>query len=338
MPRTTKRSARRAGFTMIEMLVVVTIIAILLSLTTAAVLKLIPAQQSFNTKTALTRFDSDLQRAYRAAADKFRHEPIPNQGSVMGNVYYNNILPMTATAAQPNGDRARAQVIWTKLRLKQTLPNNFSEALNPAPLPALSYYQTKLNALGYFGPSQAGYNTLTPSPNPTLPWESSVCLLWALQRGEDGPALKESDFGTGSLKDFGPTPNNQTVKGLIDDWGMPLAFCRWPVNSTQVNPGGAQPGDKNDSDDPSGLLEATNWEMSGASLSANAVQFVNWCHPLALHPANTKAQTFRIYPLIVSAGPDKVLGLDPTNFFATLPPTNKGSAADNLYPALASPK
>jgi prepilin-type N-terminal cleavage/methylation domain-containing protein len=326
MPRTTKRSARRAGFTMIEMLVVVTIIAILLSLTTAAVLKLIPAQQSFNTKTALTRFDSDLQRAYRAAADKFRHEPIPNQGSALYNAY--QIVYSTA-----GNDHARAQVIWTKLRLKQTFPNNFSEALNPTPLPALSYYQTKLNALGY-----TTANTISP-PYQTQPWESSVCLLWALQRGEDGPALKESDFGTGSLKDFPVTVNpGQTVKGLVDDWGTPLAFCRWPVNSTVVNPGGAQSGDKNDSDDPTGLLEATNWEMSGASLSANAVQFVNWCHPLALHPANTKAQTFRIYPLIVSAGPDKVLCLDPTNFFATLPATNKGSAADNLYPALASPK
>jgi hypothetical protein len=237
-------------------------------------------------------------------------------------------------------DRGRAQVIWTKLRLKQTFPNNFTEALNPAPLPPLSYYTTKLNALGYTTAS-----TTLPSPYQTQPWESSVCLLWALQRGEDGPALKESDFGTGSLKDFGPTQNipPQTVKGLIDDWGTPLAFCRWPVNSTQLNPTGAQLGDKNDSDDPSGLLESSTWQTSGG-LS----WFQQYCHPLVAHAAGTEASTYRIYPLIVSAGPNKKLGLDTTTTTGTLPlpPAGTGyfatlsaaDAADNLYPALASPK
>jgi prepilin-type N-terminal cleavage/methylation domain-containing protein len=347
MPRTTKRSARRAGFTMVEMLVVVTIIAILLSLTTAAVLRLIPAQQAINTKSSLTRFDDDLVRAYRSAADKVRHEPIPTGGPMLAA--YQNVYSVAGN------DRGRAQVIWTKLRLRQTFPNNFAEAWNYqntlTPLPALSYYKTKLAALGYTDPNMLAHMLAGP-----YQWESSVCLLWALQRGEDSQALKESDFGTGSLKDFGQTPliasnpssgqtpNQQPVKGLIDDWGTPLNFMRWPVNSTQLNPTGAQLGDKNDSDDPSGLLEATNWQTTGAAFSANANQFMAWCHPLALHLANTEAKTFRIFPLIVSAGPDKKLGLDtsmppppPTGagYFATLPTTD---AADNIYPALASPK
>ncbi len=87
MTRTTKRSARRAGFTMVEMLVVVTIIAILLSLTTAAVLQVIGNQQTVNTQTELTRLEGDLVRAYRSAADKFRKEPIPTSGA-MNTAYY----------------------------------------------------------------------------------------------------------------------------------------------------------------------------------------------------------------------------------------------------------
>jgi len=345
---------------MVEMLVVVTIIGILISLTAAAVLKLIPAQQTINTQSSLTRFQDDLVRAYRSASDKFRKEPIPTSGS-MNTAYYGpgGVLAMSATPLQPKGDVDRARVIWTKLRLKQTFPTSFAEAWNPTPLPALSYYQTKLgpNGLGYSTPYFVGH---------TVPfgWESSVCLLWALQRGEDSQALKESDFGTGSLKDFGQLPLNAqnpssgttpsnpplAVKGLVDDWGTPLAFCRWPVNSTQLNPAGAQPGDKNDSDDPSGLLESTTWQALNGGSNFNQVQA--WCHPLVAHTAGAEAQTFRIYPLIVSAGPDKVLGLDPTTtngtvpllpagtgYFATLPPTPQGKgAADNIYPQLASPK
>jgi prepilin-type N-terminal cleavage/methylation domain-containing protein len=340
MPRTTKRSARRAGFTMVEMLVVITIIAILISLTAAGALKLIGTQQTFNTKSSLTRFDTDLQRAYRSAADKFRKEGSPTSGPML--TAYNTVFQVAGN------DQGRKQVIWTKLRLKQTFPNSFSEAWDPKPLPPLSYYKTKLTALGY-----NGTNFFTPP----LQWESSVCLLWALQRGEDGPAIKESDFGTGSLKDFGQvllnpanpssglTPLSLPVKGLIDDWGTPLAFCRWPVNSAQLSLTAAQQAhDNNDSDDPSGLLEAANWEISGGTFSPNANQFMTWCHPLMLPLATGQAQTFRIYPLIVSAGPDKKLGLDTST--PPPPPTGAGYFAmsvipdekDNLYPTLASPK
>jgi prepilin-type N-terminal cleavage/methylation domain-containing protein len=353
MTRTTKRSARRAGFTLVEMLVVVTIIGILLTLTTAAVLQTIATQQTTNTQSTLTRLQGDLVRAYRSASDKFRKEPIPTSGA-MNNAYYNVVMPMA------NNDKDRARVIWTKLRLKQTFPNNFSEALSPTPLPALSYYTTKLGAVGLTTtntlPTNAGYQT--------KPWESSVCLLLALQRGEDGPALKESDIGTGSLKDFGqialnpkdpssgPTPLQLPIKGLVDGWGTPLDFCRWPLNSPLLNPNGQpQSGDNNDSDDPSGLLESAAWQtMSGGTLFT---QFQQFCHPVPQHTASTEAKSFRVYPLIVSAGPDKRLGLDkePVGttapfplqfpqpspyFFAVQAAPFDQLAKDNIYPQLST--
>ena len=384
MTRTTKRSARRAGFTLVEMLVVVIIVGILLSLVAAAALKLIGTQQQFNTQTELTRLEGDLVRAYRATADKARKEPIPNQGSPMGNVYYNYVLPTLA-----NNDRNLARVIWTKLRSKQTFPNNFAEAWNPSPMPGLSYYQTKLTALRIHAASFPP----TISPYAPKPWESSVCLLWALQRGESGSALKESDIGTGSLKDFGliptsakdpssgQTPNGAlglptgSVKGLVDNWGTPLAFCRWPVYSLQLNPAPTknpppppaapgvyypQNGDNNDPDDPSGLLESTTWQATGGF-----TLFQQLCHPLVPHTAGTEAQTYRIFPLIVSAGPDRRLGLDkepvtaagvgpayyaigtqPAQYYfgvqtglQSSPQVAPGSLSlDNIYPTLATPK
>ena len=73
-PRTTRR---RAGFTLIEMLVVLAIIAILASLTAAAVIKMIGTQQIANTKSELSRLEAAFKKAYRSAADNYAKEPIP---------------------------------------------------------------------------------------------------------------------------------------------------------------------------------------------------------------------------------------------------------------------
>ena len=80
-------------------------------------------------------------------------------------------------------DRLRAKVIWTKLRLKQAFPNNFNEALNPAPLKPLPYYVNALGALGFTAAN-------TGAANPQN-FESSACLLLALQHSEDGPRIEE---------------------------------------------------------------------------------------------------------------------------------------------------
>lgn len=317
MLQPSKRIVGRRGFTLVEMLVVVAIIGILVSLTAVAVFRLIGTQQSSNTKTELTRLETEFQKEYRSAADKIRKEPIPTPGSVMGNVYYNTVLPMAG------GDRLRAQVIWTKLRLKQTFPNNFNEALNPAPMPPLSYYKNTLTVVGY-----TTANTTTPQP-----WESSACLLLALQRGEDGAGVSPETLGINSFIANYATPNGQSIQGLVDGWHNPIQFCRWPVNSTVLNPGGAaQSGDKNDPDDPSGLLVSTTWQTAPGNPNGYT-QFQTYCHPVPMHTAGQEATTYRIYPLIASPGPDGQLGLNPITFQTT----NAAQAADNLYPTLAPP-
>ncbi len=141
--RATDRSARRRrGFTLVELLVVIAIIGVLVSLTGVTVFRLIGTQQANNTKSELSRLEGELQKEYRAAADKFAKEPIPTTGP-LNTVYYGTVLPMAGN--DPN----RARVIWVKLRLKQTFPDTFNEALNPVPMPPLPYYQSVLGALGY---------------------------------------------------------------------------------------------------------------------------------------------------------------------------------------------
>ena len=323
-----KRTGRR-GFTLVEMLVVIAIIAILMSLTGVAVFRLIGVQQSANTKSELSRMESEFKVRWRQSADKYVKEPIPTTGpkGSLNDVYYNTVLPMAG------GDRERARVIWTKLRLKQAFPNNFAEALSTSPLSPDPYYATALGNLGY----------TTTNTTPTKPWESSVCLLLALQRGEDGSTLKLEDLGvSSSIHDFGPTPNGQTVKGLVDGWGNPLYFVRWPVMLSAPNYGlsGTPQAKFNDPGDPTGLLAAQGWQNS-----AGAKQFVSFCHPLADHTKGGEPQTYLILPVIASGGANGRLGYDkgppPTNvpspaFDSSVVQTTAGSLdADDLIATLS---
>jgi prepilin-type N-terminal cleavage/methylation domain-containing protein len=340
-----RKLRRRLGFTLIELLVVIAIISILISLSAFGVFSLIGSQQSANTKSELNRLQLELQKQYKVAADQFAAEPIPASGT-LNTVYYNVVLPMA------NNNPNLARVIWVMLRLKQTFPQNFNEALQPTPMPALTSYSQQLAALGY----------TVANTTKTQPWESSVLLLKALQRGGEGGGVKIEDLGvTSFIHDFGPTPNGQTVKGLIDGWSNPLRFCRWPTNSTFLNPGGLpQLGDNNDSGDASGLLESASWQISGSPAGKNLALFLQYCHPVGQPPKPAAvppkdATSYRIFPLVVSAGPDGFLGLDkePFQLPLTNPPqlspapplsyyfgalaANQGGtfAADDLYPTLA---
>src|SRR5262249_47702093 len=147
---------RRGAFTLVELLVVLSIIAILIALSAAATLRFLGVQPATDTRTQLQRLDSTLRTQWSAVADQARKEPIPA-----------DIRP--AIEAIAGGDTERTRVIWVKLRLKQAFPTSFAEALNPAPLQALPAYQSFLTQLQYTAQTPPG------------PFDSAACLLMALQ-------------------------------------------------------------------------------------------------------------------------------------------------------------
>lgn len=306
---------KRGAFTLVELLVVVALIAVLVSLTAVAAFRLIGVQQSGNTAAELTKLHGELLKVYRAETDKFAQE-------------WKSLRTSNPAATQPymaiaGGDEGRGRVVYIKLRQRQTFPQTFNEALNAGPmmagytpLPPDPYYASVLTQAGYNGTQAA------------QPWESAVLLLLALGRGVDGNGVKPEDLGLSScVHDFQGPAGTQPLKGLVDGWGRPVSFCRWPTGSTLLNPGGPQPKDNNDPADPSGLLESASWP------AADSAWFTANLHALGSPPGASDATSYRLYPLIVSAGPDGVLGLDP----ATFAPLGTG-AADNLYPTDAPPK
>ena len=107
----TPKSNRAAGFTLVEILVVIAIIAILSALTAGAVFKVIGVQRANNTELTVKSASSSLEKQMAFVVNQAKNEVIPP--SVLG---------------MAGNDPIRARVIWTKLRIKQEFPMNISEA------------------------------------------------------------------------------------------------------------------------------------------------------------------------------------------------------------------
>lgn len=276
----------RRGFTLMELLIVVSIIAVLASLSAAVYFTAIESQKANNATSTVTRVQKALSTQYDAVRKEALREPLPPPASNSQLLQaYNSVLSVA------NNDPRLARVIWVKLRLRQAFPINFSEALNPIPFPSL--YANQL--------SQAG---ITGSSSPPDSLESSACLLLALQRSVSGgvPVDQVTKLATLSLT----TSAGVTIPALVDTFNQPLAFCRWPTGFINLNPNGAQPG-LNDPEDPQGLL--TNSNLYGTTQNPGPGDWVN-AH---LHATMANA-SFKLQPVIVSAGPDMKLGLDPVTF------------------------
>jgi prepilin-type N-terminal cleavage/methylation domain-containing protein len=303
--RGTGRPARPA-FTLIELLVVISIIAILMTLSAAAAFKVLSSQYSKITRDLITRIDSRL---------KAQNSFVLNRIAIS--------VPVTTTASSmSNGDANRAKVIHIKFLAKQWFPMTFAEALSGGGpgYPAKPAYVSYLAQYG-----------ITTGNTPALPHESAACLYMILQHGPE----------TAGEEDLGLTANTKVINGipcLVDAWGQPLVFCRWPTGDlgaggtgvSPVNPAGAQAGPPYvDPVDPQGLLAAQSWLSS-----AGAGMFLSALHPLPPRQkvgstTRTTGASLNLSPVIVSSGPDKQLGLDPLTL--QLPNPDLGLANDNLY-------
>lgn len=291
------RPPARPGFTIIELMLVLAIIGILISLSVAGVMKVASAQQVSLTRTVETQLASQVGKSWSAVADKARNE-----------------APSGDALSMAGGNRERAKVIHLKLRLRQAFPISFQEVLDPSVSPAsykpLPVYQTYLSQAGV---TSAAYGQ---------PWESSACLLMALQRGPSGTGINLEDLGVGSAVKSVTVAGTSNIQILTDSWGNPFVFSRWPNGDASgvspVNPSGYQPVSAGylDPGDPKGELTRSSWVSS-----AGAATFSKY------HPLIPAGNSLNLTPRIVSSGPDGALGLSP----ASLAITNASQARDNIY-------
>jgi prepilin-type N-terminal cleavage/methylation domain-containing protein len=305
-----RNGERRPGFTLVELLMVVFIIAVLVSLVASASMRFYYIQFEKNTESTIGKIDSALRRHWQKVIDQASEEPIPQP-------YRHHIVVDLAGWDDPK----RVRVIWIKLRLKQQFPMSFAEALNPSP-PAPA--TLPLSTTSVYVPPEPAYTRILNSHgvnnnNVTWPpqaYESSACLAMALSLARGGMATNVADFGSSSISAAPGT----SIDYLIDAWKRPLAFYRWATNSDEVNqlyiPQPTQGLARRDPQDPDGkLLDLSWWHNSGANVFGDTI------HPFSPNPNLPGGYTkppnpTSVYttPVIVSAGRDGVFG-----FFNTHP-------------------
>jgi prepilin-type N-terminal cleavage/methylation domain-containing protein len=302
---------RRSAYTLVEILVVVAILAILTALIVGAVMRTTGSAQVKATTTEINALKRVLTQQWNFVADDARNGP---KGPTATSVH--DWVKNTFAGSDQDSER-RLKVIYTKLRLKQAFPQSLAEVLRPSGYAAsldLPPYQPYVAALNEMGFTSANVST-TPQP-----WESAVCLYLALTIGPNGGG------SGGELDKYSAIVDGNKARGFVDSWGQPLAFCRWPTASAELNPSGPTNG-TNDTGDPNGYLCENAW-LSSATYTGN---FQKSLHAIATRgPGSTAGTTvprsYKLQPLIVSGGPDRKLGLN-----TSLGTTSAADIADNIY-------
>lgn len=228
----------RSGFTLLELLIVIMVIAILMALTVSAAFSFIVNAREAATATTISKVNGLLQDRIRS----FRQYDFSDSAIRLRDAWNTN-NPMDRFP-----DYELFEVLLRKPRFKQAFPQSFAEADRARLFPSLT-----------FGASPT-YDSTFPT---TYQWkyECGIVLYAILSRGETfgAPSVAEDAF-TGAEIRVGPETNN--LPCLVDAWGEPLRFYRWPTrlircgeqdfdgngsfddfnqNGTQESPGNSSP-------------------------------------------------------------------------------------------------
>jgi prepilin-type N-terminal cleavage/methylation domain-containing protein len=275
---------RRPGFTVVELLVVVSIIAVLAALGAGAYIRLAANARKKFTEDTIARLASQLQTQVAAVADRANTEPVP-----------------PAVLAAAGNDPVRARAIYVKMRLKQEFPQSFAEASYGVP---------------GFLPPLPGYVTQIAGKSGTPEEESAVMLMLSLSRMRSGlaafdptqhisaAAMRDIPIGGGSMKVF------------VDGFGHKIVFTRWPGAwagdaslAAEMNTITRRPADKRDPSDPEGRLNGFNLGPLAPAL--------------APYRAPVGGDTRNLTPVIWSPGPDGKYGVSVEDLTTVIEPDGR---------------
>jgi prepilin-type N-terminal cleavage/methylation domain-containing protein len=308
---------QRAGFTLIELLVVVTIIIVLTGLITAGVFRYLDTQMWANTQYKIGAIQQVLNAQWKKVIEDADKETPPS-----------SVLTFASS------DKGRAKVIWRKVRLAEAFP------MSAAEISSSDLYNVNLPSIGALVPSdrrkylasyQKELSSATISGNLFL--QSSSCLYLALRRARTGTEV--------DIEKLARDTNGDGVKELVDDWGNPIAFYRFPWNNTklqQANPAPANSKSTRYADplDPDGKLMSAAfsyrpyYENRGLSSGQTGLTCFHYV-------SSTAGQVPALYtvPVLVSAGEDGnfglVTGTMDTHRAMQVDSSNSAAEDDNLY-------
>lgn len=296
--------SRRAGFTLVELLVVISIAVLIMSLAIATFANSIMTSREKATVATINKIHAILKQR-KEAFDRLSFKA--SASSLVGT---DGGSP-AAFPAIP--DLETAEIIARKRRYMVACPQRIEER---------SIFGSK---------DYSGYFNTTPRFN----YESAALLYLFITEGETfgAPTINEDAFTTSEIKSVPTdatvtdlttgTTTEVTIKYLVDGWGEPLRFYRWPTSLVRplatnssigttvdrqfakrliptVPPAVAIGVDPlmRDPDDPKLKYAIYVQSMNSTQLQSFRQRSNLFC----------SEQTFHV-PLIVSSGADRLLGL-----------------------------
>lgn len=186
------RNRRRAAFTLVELLVVVSIIAVLVALTATAAFGVRNGMSKQNSEVTLQKIDTKIRDRVKSIRDQINDDIKNNRTQNEYNA---------ASGLTGNVEGAKAIMLYA--RLKQQLPMSITEAQSP------------FVVNGYNYPSSPAFKGLNPNPGGATLEQSAACLYAAVA------AMGSLD---GLEQQVGTSPNGYKV--FVDGFGQPIAFIR----------------------------------------------------------------------------------------------------------------
>src|SRR5262245_24432145 len=210
----------RRGFTLVELLVVVAIIAALVARTTAAVMRFRGAGVGSATKTNLSKVHAKIRDQWKSVTDKARNDSL---GAQVNAAY--------AASAGTNLADPAVRNRYVQLRQIQAFPTNFNEAFWPDPSwkpktptatapNAWPGYVSHLAKFGIRPDNESAWGTLSPDV------QASICLLMIIERGPGGGNAQTTGDDLGANASGSISIGNTTARGIVDGWKRPVLFIR----------------------------------------------------------------------------------------------------------------
>jgi prepilin-type N-terminal cleavage/methylation domain-containing protein len=310
----------RPAFTLTEMLLVVAIIGIMTGLALSALQGATELAREQRTRTIIAKIDQLIMERY----ESYRTRAVPVRVPVS-----------VSTGAQGGINAARIRLYGLRDLMRMEMPDRITDLVNgPAVLYSSGGVTVQMRQpslwLAYRRMAQRACGA-SWSTTWTTQHEGSECLYLILSSMQDGD---KNALDYLSSDEIGDT-DEDGMREILDAWGTPIEFLRWPAGFTEHPGNDGQWGVAGRDDDGNGTvddLEEAGWPGSDDH-NPQSMQTRNYnkspdpFDPLKVDPrwASGVVKPYALHPLIFSAGRDKLYDITVENslaYYQTTPPND----------------